>query len=203
MNEIRSLVKQSRLTYIGRHSRDKGGHIFGLYVCACGPNEQTICVIREDSVKSGDTRSCRCLLREKNTNWAKQLGKRNRGRGHGGYKHGHTQNRGGIITVSPTYVSWRGMIRRCTNPNDEVNWPHYGGRGITVCNRWLYGEAGMVGFKCFLKDMGQRPEGMTLDRYPDNDGNYEPDNCRWATPKQQAANRRDPWIARRVNQRSA
>ena len=70
---------------------------------------------------------------------------------------------------SPTYVSWRSMIQRTTNPNN-TRWADYGGRGVTVCERWR-------SFDNFLADMGERPAGQTLDRI-DNDGNYEPANCR-------------------------
>ena len=80
-----------------------------------------------------------------------------------------------------TYYSWRGMVQRCTNPARR-DYPRYGGRGITVCERWL-------DFRDFLADMGERPEGRTLDRI-DNEGNYEPSNCRWATPEEQMANTR-------------
>lgn len=80
-----------------------------------------------------------------------------------------------------TYNSWQRIRQFCYNPNCK-KYPKYGGRGIKVCDRWL------ESFQNFLEDMGERPEGMTLDR-KDNDKDYTPENCRWATPKQQSNNR--------------
>lgn len=82
---------------------------------------------------------------------------------------------------SPTYCSWEAMTQRCYN-NRFVQYSDYGGRGISVCERWER-------FSLFLEDMGERPEGTTLDRI-DTDGNYTPDNCRWANREQQYLTRR-------------
>lgn len=94
------------------------------------------------------------------------------------------------------------MIDRCYNPNNA--WYHrYGGRGIVVCERWL----GPHGFQNFLADMGEKPHGMSIDRFPDNDGPYTPNNCRWATAQEQTANRKTTRLtitdARQIRSRHA
>lgn len=128
--------------------------------CDCGSKK----VIDAHSVRYGHSRSCGCLRKE-------ITAKRRT-------IHGNTN------TVE--YTTWKSMRQRCNNPNDP-NFMNYGGRGITICERW------QESFKSFLMDMGHRPSNRhSLDRV-DNDGQYSPDNCRWATRKQQRRNRRK-WI---------
>lgn len=82
---------------------------------------------------------------------------------------------------TPTYKTWEAMKTRCNNPASK-NYAAYGGRGVTVCARWS------ASFEDFLADMGVRPAGTTLDRFPDTNGHYEPGNCRWATKVEQQRN---------------
>lgn len=86
------------------------------------------------------------------------------------------------MTGSPEHMSWLAMRQRCSNPNN-VCYSTYGGRGVRVCDDW------QNSFEAFYRDMGPRPEGTTLDRL-DSNGNYEPGNCRWATPLEQSNNTR-------------
>ena len=86
------------------------------------------------------------------------------------------------MSYTPEWHSWMAMRQRCHYPS-SINYPNYGGRGIKVCDRW------MNSFEAFYKDMGPRPEGMSLERV-DNDKDYSPDNCTWATTPEQGTNQR-------------
>lgn len=98
-----------------------------------------------------------------------------------GIREHHRERAAGRFT--PEYTAWAAMIRRCTNPKQD-NYRYYGGRGITVCSRWRRS------FSAFLADMGRKPSpNHSIDRR-ENEGNYEPDNCRWATRSEQRRNRR-------------
>ena len=130
-----------------------------VYRCGCGKSFVMQC--RSES----KTVSCGCLARET----ARQLLT--------GNTHKRTHNK----CKSRTYKTWSQMKNRCTNAR-YGEFDLYGGRGIKVCESWM-------SFDVFLRDMGERPQGKTLDRI-DQNGNYEPANCRWATPTQQARNTR-------------
>jgi hypothetical protein len=145
-----------RLTVLHRDPKSIGGQATWVCHCDCG-NEPTVdgCVLRR-----GESTSCGCYRRE----WSSIQHS----------THGRSKSR--------TYNIWLAMRSRCFKPY-AVNFARYGGRGITVCERWS------SSFQAFLDDMGECPPGLTLDRFPNNKGNYEPGNCRWATYLEQAANR--------------
>lgn len=118
-------------------------------------------LVRGSKLSGGITTSCGCFHREQLSKQVTTHGKR------------HTR----------AYQSWAHAKNRCTNPSN-AKYPLYGARGINMCDRWLNS------FEAFYDDMGDPPPGHTLDRFPDRDGPYEPGNCRWATPSQQANNLR-------------
>ncbi len=157
--------QQGRLTVIAQVPREKGKPLVWKCLCQCGVEKEILdCSLR----RTGNTNSCGCLHREFHS-------KRVRTHGHAGCSTGPSKR-----LPTKVYRTWRGMITRCTNDKYPC-WKNYGGKGITVCERWLT-------FENFLADMGEPPTAAhSLDRI-NNDGNYEPSNCRWATPKQQARN---------------
>lgn len=164
-NQFRDLTGQQfgRLTAQWPAGRTPGA-VHWLCLCICGAMR----IVRAQSLLRGSARSCFCLQRENRTKLIKEF-----------TKHGHAR----LHAHSPEFRTWRGMIQRCTNPQRQ-SFKYYGGRGIKVCERWQK-------FENFLADMGLRPTAThSIDRFPNNDGNYEPGNCRWATRSEQQLNKR-------------
>lgn len=157
-----------RLVVLEYAGKDK--HRAFLWLCRCDCGE--IKVVRASGLRTGHTKSCNCLHREK----SKELATKNF------TKHGHTRDR----KHSPSFNSWQSMKSRCLDPN-SISYPSYGALGVTVCDRWNPAKGGS--FENFLADLGQRPIGTSLGRYGDV-GPYQPDNCKFMTQAEQVANRR-------------
>lgn len=154
--------RYERLTVIARAPNKGGKDQNAQWVCKCDCGNKVTAYGQD--LKRGKVKSCGCWNDERIAELA-----------HGNRTHG--------MTATRVYRIWCGMLSRCENPRSQ-QWKHYGGRGIRVCERWHK-------FENFVSDMGIPEANMTLDRYPNNDGDYSKENCQWRTAQEQAANRRN------------
>jgi len=160
--------KFGRLTVIKYHGKNKHGQSIWICKCGCGCGEERI--IPTYALRGGIWKSCGCLRKEKAAEHCR--------------KDLSTHN----MCYSRLYSIWHGMKQRCLNTNDK-NYPNYGGRRITVCDGWANEFEGFMNWAL----LSGYTDKLTIDR-KNNDGNYEPQNCRWATIKDQANNRRSSRI---------
>lgn len=151
----------SKLTAVVFAGKTPAGQAKWWVECSCGE----YLIVRANDLRTGRTRSCGCLRRERSRELKTT--------------HGHARYR----RFSGVYKAWRAMVQRCEIGPESNAYQYYAGRGISVCHQWRNS------FETFFADMGPRPFGKTLDRI-NNDGNYEPGNCRWATMGEQRRNSR-------------
>ena len=156
--------RYGRLVAVGFVSRDRWGAAQWRFRCDCGNKNY---VARPDQVRRGIIESCSCMRNERSAVRTRMLA-----------KHGHARKG----ARSSEYRSWRNMLGRCLDPNND-RYANYGGRGITVCDRWR------SSFEDFLADLGLKSTPTCTIGRINGDGNYEPTNCRWEGPQQQARNR--------------
>jgi hypothetical protein len=163
---IRIFMEQQqfgRLTVLHLHSRDIKSNSRWLCQCSCGNTK----VVLGDKLKNGNTKSCGCYQKEFRQKLENTAIKERR---------------------DYTRKSYQAMMARCYNKKTPA-YIKYGAKGITVCDRWRFGENEKTGWECFYADMGPRAEALSIDR-KNNEKGYTPDNCRWATQAEQQANRR-------------
>ena len=163
-----------RLTVVGKSSKRDQGNICWICICSCGNTEQRI--IQTARLNAGKANSCGCLT---------DLARQQVGRANCTKRHIH-----GLATpgdVDRYYNKWHNIKGRCFNTKDP-GYKNYGGRGITLWSNWINDPAAFVKYIKALP--GSNDPALSLDRFPNNDGNYEPGNLRWATPLQQTHNSR-------------
>lgn len=154
--------RYGRLLVSGR-APNRGNIVMWACVCDCGSYTE----VQGGALRRGVTTSCGCYRIERVSASLTSHG----------------------MTGTKEHATWMAITQRCTTPTCKA-YPNYGGRGIAMCDRWRNGEGDLTGFECFLKDMGPRPSAKHSIERDDNEKGYGPDNCRWATKKEQLNNTR-------------